>query len=58
MLSIYSHFEIKDRNVKNVRFLKCSIIVSEEIKFVIYSPSVNFQSFSVVCDINVCSLDN
>ena len=53
MLFIHSYFEIKDRNVKSGRFLKCGIIVSEDIKFVICSPSVNFQSFSEFSDLNL-----
>ena len=46
MLPSHSYFESKDRDVKSVRFLKCGIILSEDIKFVKCSPSVNFQSFS------------
>ena len=42
MLSIHLYFEIKDRNVKNSRFLKCGKIVDEDVKFVICSSSVNF----------------
>ena len=36
MLSIHFYFEMKDRNVKSGRFMKCGIIVShcaEDIKF-------------------------
>ena len=33
MLSIHFYFEIKARNVKSGRFIKCGIIVSEDIKF-------------------------
>ena len=53
MLSIYSYFAIEDRNVKSGRFLKCDIIVSEGIKIVICSSSVNFQSFDEFSDLNL-----
>ena len=33
MLSIHFYFEMKDRNVKSGRFMKCGIIVSKDIKF-------------------------
>ena len=53
MLSIHFYFEIKDINVKCGRFLKSGIIVSQGIKFVIYSSSVNFQPFGEFSDLNL-----